>query len=74
MNVPFSPRRRLEIPVYSVPGFPEAGALPKGSSSEDPIKTLLRTGSVELDNEGRPESTRQSNDRGIMTSVALPGL
>lgn len=67
-------KRRLEISVYSVPGSPEAQALPKGTSGVDPIKRLLRTGSVELDNEGRPESTRQSDDRGITTSVALLGL
>ena len=66
--------RRLKISVYSVPGSPEGEAPPKGTSSVDPIKRLLRTGSVELDNEGRPESTRQSDDMRITTSVALLGL
>jgi hypothetical protein len=66
--------RRLEIPVYSVPGSPEAEALPKRTNGVDPIKRLLRTRSAELDNEGRPESTLQSDDRGITTSVALLSL
>lgn len=66
--------RRPGFPVYYVPGSPEVEALPKGTSGVDPIKRLLRTGSVELDNEGRLESTLQSDDRGIMTSVALLGL
>lgn len=58
----------------NVPGSPRAEALPRGTSGVDPIKRLLRTGSVEQDNEGRPESTQRSDNREIMTSVALLGL
>lgn len=47
----------------------------KGSQQHlDPIKKLLITVNVEQDNEGRPGSARQSDNREIMTSVALFGL
>lgn len=36
----------------------------------DPIKKLLLTVNVEQDNEGRPGSAPQSDNREIMTSVA----
>lgn len=47
----------------------------KGSQQHlDPIKKLLRTVNVEQDNEGRPGSSQQSDNREIMTSVAPFGL
>lgn len=47
----------------------------KGSQQHlDPIKKLLITANVEQDNEGRPGSAQQSDNREIMTSVAPFGL
>lgn len=47
----------------------------KGSQQHlDPIKQLLITANVEQDNEGRPGSAQQSDNREVMTSVAPFGL
>lgn len=46
----------------------------RSQQRSDPIKKLLITANVEQDNEGRPGSARQSDDREIMTSVAPFGL
>lgn len=54
---------------------PTSRSTAKGSQHHlDPIKKLLKTANMEQDNEGRPGSTRQSDNREIMTSVAPFGL
>lgn len=50
---------------------PTSRSTAKGSQQHlDPIKKLLLTVNVEQDNEGRPGSAPQSDNREIMTSVA----
>lgn len=58
-----------------LPLSPHEQSIAKGSQQPlDPIKKLLITANVEQDNERRPGSARQSDNREIMTSVAPFGL